>query len=127
MRETWTDILLSSFREVVQRLALAAPRLVAFVTLILLGWIGAAVARRLTVRILHAADLDARCGRWGLTAPLRGGGRRARRAGGILHAADLDARWGRWGLTATLRRGGIRETPVALFGRLERGRQSPAS
>src|SRR3989304_4555282 len=74
MRETWTDILLSSFREVVQRLALAAPRLVAFVTLILLGWIGAAVARRLTVRILHAADLDARCGRWGLTATLRRGG-----------------------------------------------------
>ena len=70
MRETWTDILLSSFREVVQRLALAAPRLLATVTLILVGWVMAAVARRLTVRILQAADLDGRCRRWGLTATL---------------------------------------------------------
>jgi hypothetical protein len=74
MRETWTDILLSSFREVVQRLALAAPRLLATATLILVGWIAAAAARRLTVRVLRAADLDGRCGRWGLTATLRRGG-----------------------------------------------------
>ncbi len=74
MRETWTDILVSSFREVVQRLALVTPRLVAFVTLLLLGWGVAAVSRRLTVRLLQAADLDARCGRWGLTATLRRGG-----------------------------------------------------
>jgi hypothetical protein len=70
MRETWTEILLSSFREVVQRLALVAPRLLATVALILVGWVVAAVARRLTVRILRAADLDGRCGRWGLTATL---------------------------------------------------------
>ena len=70
MRETWTDILLSSFREVVQRLAMVAPRLLATATLILVGWILAAMARRLTVRILRAADLDTRCRRWGLTATL---------------------------------------------------------
>jgi hypothetical protein len=74
MHEAWTDILLSSFREVVQRLALVAPRLLATVTLILVGWIVAAVVRRLTVRILRAADLDGRCGRWGLTASLSRGG-----------------------------------------------------
>jgi hypothetical protein len=74
MRETWTDILLNSFREVVQRLALVAPRLLAAVTLVLVGWILAAVARRLTVRILQAADLDARCRRWGLTATLNRSG-----------------------------------------------------
>ena len=74
MHEAWTDILLSSFREVVQRLALVAPRLLATVTLILVGSIVAAVVRRLTVRILRAADLDGRCGRWGLTASLSRGG-----------------------------------------------------
>jgi hypothetical protein len=76
MRETWTDILLSSFREVVERLAQAAPRLLATVTLVLVGWIVAAVARRLTVRVLRAADLDGRCGRWGLTATLSRSGLR---------------------------------------------------
>ncbi|HSD50595.1 MAG TPA: hypothetical protein VLG48_04250 [Candidatus Methylomirabilis sp.] len=70
MRETWTDILLSSFREVVQRLALVAPRLLATVALILVGWVVATVAQRLTVRILRAADLDGWFGRWGLTATL---------------------------------------------------------
>ena len=70
MREAWTDILMTSLREVAHRLALVAPRLLATVTLILVGWVMAAVARRLTVRILRAADLDGRCRRWGLTATL---------------------------------------------------------
>ncbi len=70
MREAWTDILMTSLREVAHRLALVAPRLLATVTLILVGWVMAAVARRLTVRILQAADLDGRCRRWGLMATL---------------------------------------------------------
>jgi hypothetical protein len=74
MRETWTDILISSFREVMQHLSVAAPRLLALVTLILVGWVVAIVARRLTVRLLRAADFDGRCGRWGLTASLVRGG-----------------------------------------------------
>ena len=74
MRETWTDILVTSFREVVQRLALAAPRLLALLTLVLAGWVVAALVRRLVVRILRAADFDQRCKRWGLTATLIRGG-----------------------------------------------------
>ncbi len=74
MRETWTDILVSSFREVMHRLTLAAPRVFALLTLVLVGWIVAAVARRLTVRLLQAADFDGRCGRWGLTTSLARGG-----------------------------------------------------
>lgn len=70
MREAWSDILMTSLREVAHRLALVAPRLLAAVTLILVGWVLAVVARRLTVRILQAADLDGRCRRWGLTATL---------------------------------------------------------
>ena len=74
MRETWTDILISSFREVMQHLSVAAPRLLALVTLLLVGWVAGIVARRLTVRLLRAADFDGRCGRWGLTASLVRGG-----------------------------------------------------
>lgn len=78
MHEAWTDILMTSLREVAHRLALVAPRLLAAVTLSLVGWVVAAVARRLTLRILHAADLDGRCRRWGLTATLsRSGVRQA--------------------------------------------------
>ncbi len=76
MREAWADVLMTSFREVVQRLALVTPRLLALLALVLAGWLVAALARRLTVRILRAADFDGRCGRWGLTATLARGGMR---------------------------------------------------
>ncbi|MBI4571917.1 MAG: hypothetical protein HY713_01355 [candidate division NC10 bacterium] len=78
MRETWTDVLVSSFREVMQRLTAVAPRLLALLTLLLVGWVLAAVSRRLMVRVLDAADFDGRCGRWGLTASLVRGGVRQR-------------------------------------------------
>jgi hypothetical protein len=70
MRATWTDILVDSFQELLHRLSLVAPRILAMVTLVFVGWVVAVVARRVTVRILHAANFDARCGRWGLTASL---------------------------------------------------------
>jgi hypothetical protein len=71
MRDEWVDILVKSFREVANRLAAFAPRLLAVLTLVLLGWLVAAFARRLAVRILRAADVDGRCAQWGLTATLR--------------------------------------------------------
>ena len=74
MHETWTDILFASFQEVMQRLTVVAPRLLALLALVLVGLVVAAVARRLMLRLLHAADFDARCGRWGLTATLVRGG-----------------------------------------------------
>jgi hypothetical protein len=74
MSETWTDILVTSFREVSHRLAMVAPRFLALLTLVLLGGGVALLARRLTVQILRAADFDKRCGQWGLTASLARGG-----------------------------------------------------
>ncbi len=70
MRETWMDILVTSFGEVVHRLAAVTPRVLAMLTLVLLGWVAAAVARRLTGRVLRAGDFDGRCARWGLTSIL---------------------------------------------------------
>lgn len=70
MGDAWSDVLVASFRGVVQRLGDVAPRLLAMVAVIALGWAVAAIARRLTVRIFRMLDLDARCARWGLTASL---------------------------------------------------------
>ena len=73
MRETWadiTEILLTSFREVVRRLALVAPRVLAMLTLVVVGWAVAAFARRLTARVLLAMNFDGRCARWGFIAAL---------------------------------------------------------
>ena len=50
--------------------------MLAALTLILLGWAVAALARRLTTRILSAAELDVRCARWGLTGVLGRAGHR---------------------------------------------------
>ena len=71
MQDQWADIVITSFREVAYRLAAFTPRLLAVVTLVLAGWILAAVARRLAVRILRAADVDGRAARWGVTSTLR--------------------------------------------------------
>ena len=70
MREAWSDALITSFREVMARLSHAAPRLLAVLTLVVVGWAVAAVAGRLVVRICRALNADARCARWGLTAGL---------------------------------------------------------
>jgi hypothetical protein len=70
MRDAWSDVLVASFRDVLERLAHVAPRLLAMVAVIVLGWAVAAIARRLTVRVFRMVDLDARCARWGLTDSL---------------------------------------------------------
>lgn len=70
MKEEWTGILMASAREVLQRLAMAAPRVLAMLTLVVVGWVAAAVLRRIAVRLLQAADLDGRCARWGLAGIL---------------------------------------------------------
>ena len=76
MADSWTDILVKSFREVAVRLAGYAPRVLAVLTLVLAGWIVAVVIRRFAIRILRAADLDGRSQRWGLTTTLRRAGLR---------------------------------------------------
>jgi len=73
MRDGWGNVLWTSFREVVERLSHMAPRLLAMLTLIALGWAVAAVARRLTVRIFRMVDLDVRWARWGLSGSLARG------------------------------------------------------
>ena len=55
MRDPWSDVLVTSFREVMERLSHVAPRLLAVLTLIAVGWAVAAVARRLVVRICRDA------------------------------------------------------------------------
>ncbi len=70
MRYEWTEILVASFQQVIQRLSQVTPRLLAALTLVVLGWALAALARRVTMRVLRAVDFDGRCARWGLTSAL---------------------------------------------------------
>ena len=76
MQQQWSDIVLDTIRDVGHRILFVTPRLLAALTLILLGWIVAALVRRVTVRVLAAADLDVRCARWGLTGVLGRSGHR---------------------------------------------------
>jgi len=70
MGDAWSNILVASFRDVVERLAHVAPRLLAMAAVIVVGWATAAIVRRLAVHVFRMLDLDARCARWGLTASL---------------------------------------------------------
>jgi hypothetical protein len=76
MEQQWSDIVLDAMRDVGHRLLVATPRLLAVLTLILLGWAVAALARRITTRVLGAANLDVRCARWGLGGVLGRAGHR---------------------------------------------------
>jgi hypothetical protein len=75
MQQQWSNIVFDAMRDVGQRLLYVTPRLLAALTLILLAWAVASLVRRAAARILGAADLDARCARWGLGVPRRGGHR----------------------------------------------------
>lgn len=70
MTDTWAEILVGSFREVVQRLAALTPRLLAALTLVLAGLLAAALARSIIAKVLRAADLDGRCARLGVMTTL---------------------------------------------------------
>jgi hypothetical protein len=76
MQQEWSDIVLDAIRDVGHRILFVTPRILAALTLILLGWIVAALVRRITVRVLTAANLDVRCARWGLTGVLGRAGHR---------------------------------------------------
>jgi len=76
MQQQWSDIVLDAIRDVGHRILFVTPRILAALTLILLGWIVAALVRRVTVRVLTAADLDVRCARWGLTGVIGRAGHR---------------------------------------------------
>jgi hypothetical protein len=76
MQQEWSDIVLDAIRDVGHRILFVTPRILAALTLIILGWIVAALVRRITIRVLTAADLDVRCARWGLTGVLGRAGHR---------------------------------------------------
>jgi Conserved TM helix len=76
MQQEWSDIVLDAMRDVAHRILFVTPRLLAALTLILLGWAVAALARRITIRVLTAANLDVRSARWGLGGVLGRGGHR---------------------------------------------------
>jgi hypothetical protein len=71
MPREWAEILVSSVRDGLHGLAELVPRLTAAATFVLLGWLVATLARRVTTRLLRALDFDTFCARFGLTGALR--------------------------------------------------------
>jgi hypothetical protein len=67
MGQQWSDIVLDAMRDVGHRILFVTPRLLAALTVVLAAWAIAALVRRVTTRLLRAADLDVRWARWGLT------------------------------------------------------------
>src|SRR5215831_7024684 len=76
MQQEWSDIVVDALRDVAHRIKLVTPRILAALTLILLAWIVAVLVRRVTIRVLAAANLDVRWARWGLGGVLARGGHR---------------------------------------------------
>ncbi len=68
--DSWTNVLLASVQGAVYRIGAFTPRLLALIAFTLVGWVIAAAARRLGVRLLRAAGFDPRCARWGVTGTL---------------------------------------------------------
>src|SRR5262249_2738506 len=91
MEQEWSDIVLDALRDVAHRILFVTPRILAALTLILLAWIVAALVRRVTIRILAAANLDVRWARLGLGGVLARGGPR-------LSPTDLLGRLAYWAI-----------------------------
>ncbi len=70
MPKSWAEILVDSFHEAGRRLVLVAPRLLAMLTLVVLGLVVASLLRRAAVRVLRVTRFDAASARWGLTGGL---------------------------------------------------------
>ncbi len=68
--ETWTEILIGPLRATAVRLGTLTPRLLAMAAFIAIGWVLAALLRRVAVRLLRATAFDQRCNRWGVTTTL---------------------------------------------------------
>ncbi len=70
MPKSWAEILADSFHEAARRLLLVAPRLLAMLTLVVLGLVVASLLRRAAVRVLRVTRFDTASARWGLTGAL---------------------------------------------------------
>lgn len=76
MQQAWTEIVVAAASDVGHRLATITPRLLAALTLVLIGWVAGGLARRGLTRLLRVFDLDGRWTRWGLPRLPGGGARR---------------------------------------------------
>lgn len=105
MTDFWRDVVMTSIRDMGQKVATVLPGLVAMVTLVGLGVLSGWVARTILMRLARAIDFDRRGQTWGLTGALAraGVGRPPSQILGLL------AFWGVFVIFATM---GIEATGV---------------
>src|SRR6185295_932406 len=66
MSTLWEDAMVDAFRQTAREIALFLPKLLALLTFLVLGVVGALVVRFLLLRILKAVRFDLLCERFGL-------------------------------------------------------------
>jgi hypothetical protein len=74
MTNFWRDLVVTSLRDVASKLTAIFPRLLAMVTLLVIGAVLAWAARAILIRLARAVDFDRRSQSWGLVLALRRAG-----------------------------------------------------
>jgi hypothetical protein len=70
MTEFWRDLVLAAIREMIGRMAVVLPNVLAMLTLLALGVVLGLAARVVLTRLARALDLDRRSQAWGLAGAL---------------------------------------------------------
>jgi hypothetical protein len=70
MSNVWGDAMMEAFRDMMKRIALLLPKLLALISFVLLGLVVGLVVKAILVRVLEAVRFDVLVERWGLQATL---------------------------------------------------------
>jgi hypothetical protein len=70
MTDFWRDLVLAAIREMIGRMAVVLPNVLAMLTLLALGVVLGLAARAILTRLARALDLDRRSQAWGLAGAL---------------------------------------------------------
>jgi len=70
MSNVWGDAMMEAFRDMMKRMALLLPKLLALISFVLLGLVVGFVVKAILVRVLKAVRFDVFVERWGLQATL---------------------------------------------------------
>lgn len=70
MSNVWGDAMMEAFRDMMKRIALLLPKLLALISFVLLGLVVGLVVKAILVRVLKAVRFDVFVERWGLQATL---------------------------------------------------------
>lgn len=74
MSNMWGDAMIEAFQEMMKRMALLLPKLLALISFVILGFVVGLVVKAILVRVLKAVRLDMLSERWGVQTGLNNAG-----------------------------------------------------